>query len=361
LRLFGGGKDFGRRRLTVANIIPVRRIGRSSGDLASAMDILNDFIGELYEDGTVDRWKRERAREGEATEGNMILRKKHARSFTTIGNAALQDSGLSWEARGLLTYLYTLPDDWKIHERELWNHATNRRHSTHKALQELIDRGYVNKRQGKNIWNDTEFDVDDEPHTPEEWAVLACDFSTDCTEPLAENQHSLSRKSAQPLAENQHIQNTQYKIPKKIKNTKGENKNQGTPEPPPEENPPLSLSPFPNPNLSETADLPEKNYAVIFEKIKERWKEVIGQDTRGNLFTVPPMKREKFINTLANYTLDEIFNAIGNYRTVRNSPEKFDIGGRTYGNLYGFLENGVSQFFQDEVTLENFRRKKGDR
>jgi hypothetical protein len=127
------------------------------------------------------------------------------------------------------------------------------------------------------------------------------------------------------------------------------------------ENPSLSFPPFLNPNISKPDDPPEKNYAAIFEKVKAKWKEVIGQETKGSLLTVPPPKREKFINTLANYSLEEILNAIGNYHTARSRPEKFDIGGRTYGNLYGFLENGVSQFYEDEVTIANFRRKKIDR
>jgi hypothetical protein len=35
------------------------------------MDILNDFIWELYEDGTVDRWKRKRACDGESPEAKL--------------------------------------------------------------------------------------------------------------------------------------------------------------------------------------------------------------------------------------------------------------------------------------------------
>jgi hypothetical protein len=96
---------------------------------------------------------------------------------------------------------------------------------------------------------------------------------------------------------------------------------------------------------------------MIFEEVKAKWKEVIGQETRGNLFTIPPPKREKFINTLADYSLEDIFNAIGNYQRTRSNPDKYDIGGRVYGNLLGFLENGVSQFFEDDITIANFRRK----
>jgi hypothetical protein len=123
----------------------------------------------------------------------------------------------------------------------------------------------------------------------------------------------------------------------------------------------FSFSPFLNQNTFGVADPPEKNYSDIFEQVKARWKEVIGQETRENLFTVSPPKREKFINTLKNYSLEEIFNAIGNYQYARDHPDKFNIGGRVYGSLYGFLENGVCQFFLDNVTKDNFRKAKNDK
>jgi hypothetical protein len=119
-----------------------------------------------------------------------------------------------------------------------------------------------------------------------------------------------------------------------------------------------SLPPFLNPNFSNATGPPEKNYAMIFEEVKAKWKEVVGQETRETLFTVSPAKRERFVNALAIYSVEDIFNAIGNYQIMRNDPEEFDIGGRTYGNLIGFLENGVSQFFEDGAAETNFRRRR---
>jgi hypothetical protein len=112
------------------------------------------------------------------------------------------------------------------------------------------------------------------------------------------------------------------------------------------------------PEVFEPPDLPPKNYSQIFEEVKARWKEVTGQETREFLLTIPPAKREKFINTLANYRMDEIVNAMRNYWYVRGHPEDYDIGVRIYGTLYGFLENGVSQFVDDDIASSNFRRQK---
>jgi hypothetical protein len=134
------------------------------------------------------------------------------------------------------------------------------------------------------------------------------------------------------------------------------------------ESPPSSFSPF-----SETAAInqarqagqadpretgpPEKNYAKVFEAAKARWQEVTGQETKETLFTVSPAKRERFVNALAVYSLEDIFNAIENYWHTKNHPEQYDINNRIYGNLVGFLENGVSQFYSDDMVKANFRRQ----
>jgi hypothetical protein len=125
--------------------------------------------------------------------------------------------------------------------------------------------------------------------------------------------------------------------------------------------PPISLPPFQNKNFPGTIDPPEKNYSAIFESVKIKWKEIIGQETKETLFTVPPPKREKFINTLKDYSLEDICTAIGNYCYARKHPDEFDVGSRVYGSLFGFLENGVCQFYKDEIVTANFRKRKNAR
>jgi hypothetical protein len=120
----------------------------------------------------------------------------------------------------------------------------------------------------------------------------------------------------------------------------------------------------PLPSFSKSGELnPKKDSppssgdpAMIFEKVKARWKEVTGQETRETLLQISYARRERFINTLVNYEIGEIFNAITNYHFTKGNPDDYDIGSRVYGNLYGFLENGVSQFFTDDVVNANFRR-----
>ena len=65
--------------------------------------------------------------------------------YTVIGNEAAQDSSLSWKAKGLLVYLLSLPKDWNIRLSELARHATDGIDSTRKAMDELLNAGYIQR------------------------------------------------------------------------------------------------------------------------------------------------------------------------------------------------------------------------
>lgn len=67
--------------------------------------------------------------------------------FVVAYNEAVQRSDMSMEATGLLVYLLSLPDDWKIHKRELHKHFTNGRDACGNALEELIQHEFVIKRE----------------------------------------------------------------------------------------------------------------------------------------------------------------------------------------------------------------------
>lgn len=74
----------------------------------------------------------------------MAVLKKHQRTtYTPIDNQALRDEALSWKATGLLAYLLSLPDDWKINVTDLANRKTDGRTATSSAMGELEDGGYV--------------------------------------------------------------------------------------------------------------------------------------------------------------------------------------------------------------------------
>jgi hypothetical protein len=45
---------------------------------------------------------------------DTIRRTKRTGNFTTVRNEYLQDVNLSWKAKGLITYIMSLPPDWQL-------------------------------------------------------------------------------------------------------------------------------------------------------------------------------------------------------------------------------------------------------
>ncbi|MGD8305197.1 MAG: hypothetical protein PVF17_00960 [Ignavibacteria bacterium] len=80
---------------------------------------------------------------------NKITIEKKTNNFTIIDNTGIRDSDLSWKAKGLLTYLLHLPDDWQIYLSDLKNRSKDGRDSTAGGIKELIDNGYIKREQLK--------------------------------------------------------------------------------------------------------------------------------------------------------------------------------------------------------------------
>ena len=70
--------------------------------------------------------------------------------FTIINNDAINDSKLSWRAKGILIYIRSRPDDWQFYSSEVEKHATDGIKSLLSGLKELEDCGYLKRLQGKS-------------------------------------------------------------------------------------------------------------------------------------------------------------------------------------------------------------------
>jgi hypothetical protein len=85
-----------------------------------------------------------------------LHRKRH--NFSIIDNQAAEDKTLSWKARGILWYLLTKPDSWKVRFSDLLNHSDkDGRESLRSGFKELEQAGYairnkVRDRQGRFEW-----------------------------------------------------------------------------------------------------------------------------------------------------------------------------------------------------------------
>lgn len=64
-----------------------------------------------------------------------------------IDNTGLRDERLTWKATGLLAYLLSLPDDWRIDGRELAKRKLGGKALVYSGLAELEENGYLVRRQ----------------------------------------------------------------------------------------------------------------------------------------------------------------------------------------------------------------------
>lgn len=74
-----------------------------------------------------------------------ITRKDKKDNFTTIDNAYLQNKKLSFKAKGIMTYILSLPDDWVIYIDQLIKTSKDGEGSFRSGLDELIKAGYIKR------------------------------------------------------------------------------------------------------------------------------------------------------------------------------------------------------------------------
>lgn len=76
--------------------------------------------------------------------------KRHTRSYLVLSKDCLLDKTVSWRAKGLHSYLISLPEDWVISMVDLINRSSDGRLSTENAVNELLANGYMTRIQSRN-------------------------------------------------------------------------------------------------------------------------------------------------------------------------------------------------------------------
>lgn len=76
---------------------------------------------------------------------DTIRRTKRTGNFTTVRNEYLQDVNLSWKAKGLITYIMSLPPNWQLNLSDLKKRSKDGRDATAAGLRELITNGYCQR------------------------------------------------------------------------------------------------------------------------------------------------------------------------------------------------------------------------
>ena len=95
-----------------------------------------------------------------------IFRVEKVKDYTTISNYHLRDKNLSLKAKGLLTMILALPEDWNFTIRGLSAICKEGAESIGTALKELEKGGYLVRKRVRGAdgrMNDTEYNFYEEP------------------------------------------------------------------------------------------------------------------------------------------------------------------------------------------------------
>ncbi len=122
--------------------------------------------------------------------------------FVMVDKRVLEDPRLSWKAKGLMGYMLSRPDNWRISLEDLIQRATEGRDAVRTGLEELEYAGYVVRRRTHNpdgTFGPFELTVYERPVPPAQRTTPAARRQRRATAPLAENP---TMAAPPPLSEN---------------------------------------------------------------------------------------------------------------------------------------------------------------
>lgn len=142
---------------------------------------------------------------------SVIRIQKRDSPYIMVDKSPLEDSRLSWKAKGILVYLIGKPNDWKVRIADLISKSSDGRDSVYSGLEELVSYGYMTRQEvrEKGKFMGLDYTVYETPVTP------------DTEEPHTENPDTAKRDTENPPHTN--IEYTNKDLTNKEKtNKKGE-------------------------------------------------------------------------------------------------------------------------------------------
>ena len=156
-----------------------------------------------------------------------VFRVEKNRNYTVMSNVHLKDKGISLKAKGLLSVILSLPEDWNYTTRGLAAICKEGVDSIGAALRELESAGYLTRhrlRDRSGRISDTEYIVYESPHkTPEADSPYT---ASPCTEnPYMVSPDTVTSRTDAPYTEKPAQLNTQ------VSNTYESNTQKSNPDP----------------------------------------------------------------------------------------------------------------------------------
>ena len=238
----------------------------------------------------------------------IIRVSKKENPYAQIDKRLLNDTRLTWRAKGILCYLLSKPDDWTIQVADIWKHGVEGRKAVQDTLAELEKIGYAELKsvRGKGgVLLGKEWVITEEPKIG--LSVAADEPKTD--EPI--NRRLVSRRI------------TKNELNTKNEGSKGENENSPTPAEkptpleakkekaplipvaPPKDDQATSAKPLPltadcRPNSKTPVDLFAKLQQFYIDNPLE-WKDGVLQMAKGSKYS--EAQRREIVTDFCCYTI----------------------------------------------------------
>jgi len=147
-----------------------------------------------------------------------VIRVKKDKNFFAASNVPFNDENLSWEARGVMGYLLSKPDDWQVRFTDLVNKGSAGAYKIRKILKELEENGYLNREKYR-----TEGGTYD-------WVSIIYETPAMSRELIYGDPTGGGEEETDPISGNTIYQSTIYGKPRDILNTESLNTNLNTEE-----------------------------------------------------------------------------------------------------------------------------------
>ncbi|QPQ35557.1 conserved phage C-terminal domain-containing protein [Lysinibacillus sp. JNUCC-52] len=79
-----------------------------------------------------------------------IFRVQKKENYVVLDKGFLNDENLSWQAKGMLAYMLSLPNDWRFTIQDLTKRSKNGRDATNNIVKELTAAGYIQREQKRS-------------------------------------------------------------------------------------------------------------------------------------------------------------------------------------------------------------------
>ena len=137
------------------------------------------------------------------------IKKVYDRGFTVIDNLVLNDTSLSWKAKGLFRYLWSQADEWNFYVKEFAKHSKGGKDQVTTGLEELEKAGYLLRNRQRNELGqlkNNEWLLSD--HPKEKWKNIAKKRTNKKKAPMTDFPAQENPVQGNPAQENPALTNT---------------------------------------------------------------------------------------------------------------------------------------------------------